>query len=98
MIPNEILSSDLLSLMEKLVFFGICSLGDKNYESFASNRTLGEFFDIDPRRVSEHIASLKKKGFLIVTLKNNNVRLIRVAGKYARKMRAVELKKPPHIN
>ena len=97
MIPREILTSDLLSLIEKGIFLVICTLGDDNYECFASNRTLGDFFGVKPRRVSDHIAALRKKGFLVVTQKKNQVRLIRVAGKYARKMRAAEIKKPAHV-
>ena len=97
MIPREILLSDLLSLIEKGIFLVICSLSDESYECFASNRTLGDYFGVEPRRVSDHIAALRKKGFLIVTQKKNHVRLIRVVGKYARKMRALEMKKPPHF-
>lgn len=82
-IPKEIWLSEQLSLMEKVLFVEIQSL-DNERGCFASNKYLGEFFGIHPRRIAAHIASLKSKGFVFVTITNRNERVIRVVGKYAR--------------
>src|SRR5689334_10544996 len=82
-IPKEIWLSGQLSLMEKVLFVEIHSL-DNERGCFASNRYFAEFFSIHPRRIAAHIASLKAKGFITVTIHNLNERVIRVVGKYAR--------------
>ena len=82
-IPKEIWLSDQLSLIEKVLFVEIRSL-DNEHGCYASNKYLGDFFGIHPRRIAAHIASLKSKGFIFVTITNRNDRVIRVVGKYAR--------------
>jgi hypothetical protein len=82
-IPKEIWLSEQLSLMEKVLFVEIHSL-DNERGCFASNKYFAGFFGIHARRISAHIASLKNKGFITMTIKNQSERVIRVAGKYAR--------------
>lgn len=82
-IPREIWLSSTLSLMEKVLFVEINSL-DNERGCYASNRYFAEFFGISPRQIATHIASLKEKGFITVTIQNQNERVIRAAGKYAR--------------
>src|SRR5947209_9218083 len=81
-IPKEIWLSDQLSLMEKVLFVEIHSL-DNERGCFASNKYFADFFGIHPRRIAAHISSLKSKGFVTVTVRNRNERVIRVNGKYA---------------
>ena len=82
-IPKEIWLSDQLSLMEKVLFVEIQSL-DNERGCFASNRYFAEFFEMSDRQIRTHISSLKRKGYVTMTIKNRNERVIRVAGKYAR--------------
>jgi len=82
-IPKEIWLSDQLSLMEKVLFVEIHSL-DNERGCFASNKYFAEFFGLHPRRIAGHIASLKEKGFVTVTIHNLNERVIHTAGKFAR--------------
>jgi len=82
-IPKEIWLSDQLSLMEKVLFVEIQSL-DNERGCYASNKYLADFFGLHPRRIAAHIASLKSKGFIFVTVHNQNERTIKVVGKYAR--------------
>lgn len=82
-IPKEIWLSDQLSLMEKVLFVEIHSL-DNERGCFASNKYFAEFFGLHPRRIAAHIASLKQKGFITVTIHNLNERVIHAAGKFAR--------------
>lgn len=82
-IPKEIWLSDQLSLMEKVLFVEIQSL-DNERGCFASNKYFSDFFGIHPRRIAAHVASLKAKGFIHVTIHNLNERVINVVGKYAR--------------
>ena len=82
-IPKEIWLSDQLSLMEKVLFVEIHSL-DNERGCFASNKYFAEFFGLHPRRIAGHIASLKEKGFVTVTIRNLNERVIHAAGKFAR--------------
>lgn len=82
-IPKEIWLSDKLSLIEKVLFVEIHSL-DNERGCFASNRHFSEFFAISERRITKHIASLKQKGFITLTMRDHNQRTIRTAGKYAR--------------
>ena len=82
-IPKEIWESHQLSLMEKVLFVEIHSL-DNERGCFASNKYFAEFFSLHPRRIAEHIASLKEKGFVTVTIHNLNERVIHTAGKFAR--------------
>lgn len=78
--------------MEKVLFVEIHSL-DNERGCFASNRYFAEFFGVSTRQVATHIASLRDKGFITVTVENQNERTIRVTGKYAyanaQKMRAL---------
>jgi hypothetical protein len=90
-IPKEIWESRQLSTMEKIVFVEIHSL-DNEHGCYASNRYFAEFFEVSVRQINKYIASLKKKGFITVTVVNLNERTIHAAGKYAR-IRDEELKK-----
>ena len=82
-IPREIWLSEQLSLMEKVLFVEIHSL-DNADGCYASNRYFAEFFAISERQIRTYIGTLKAKGFVFVTIKNRNERVIRVVGKYAR--------------
>src|ERR1700730_18461498 len=82
-IPREIWLSDELSLIEKVLFVEIHSL-DNERGCFASNRYFAEFFSVSPRQIATYVASLKEKGFITVTIHNQNERIIHAAGKYAR--------------
>jgi len=82
-IPREIWLSDELSLMEKVLFVEIHSL-DNERGCYASNRYFAEFFGVSDRQIRNVIASLKTKGFVIVTVANRNERVIRAAGKWRR--------------
>ena len=82
-IPKEIWLSDQLSLIEKVLLVEIHSL-DNERGCYASNRHFAEFFGVSDRQIRTHIASLKHKGFISVSIKNRNERVIRVVGKYAR--------------
>jgi DNA-binding transcriptional ArsR family regulator len=82
-IPKDIWLSRELSLMEKVLFVEIHSL-DNERGCFASNAHFASFFDIHPRRIAAHIASLRDKGYITVVVTNHNDRVIRTAGKYAR--------------
>ena len=82
-ISKEIWLSTQLSLMEKVLFVEIVSL-DNERGCFASNRYFADFFGISDRQIRNVIGSLKTKGFVIVTVRNKNERVIRAAGKYRR--------------
>jgi len=82
-IPKEIWLSSQLSLIEKVLFVEIHSL-DNERGCFASNRHFAEFFGISERQIRTYISSLKNHGFITVTIKNRNERVMRAAGKYAR--------------
>lgn len=82
-IPREIWLSDQLSLMEKVLFVEIHSL-DNERGCFASNKYFAEFFGVGERQIRKYIGTLKEKGFIIVTIKNRNERVMKAAGKYAR--------------
>lgn len=82
-IPKEIWLSPELSLMEKVLFVEIHSL-DNERGCFASNRYFAEFFGVSPRQIATYVASLKEKGFISVTILNQNERTIRAAGKFRR--------------
>src|SRR6185437_10586970 len=82
-ISKEIWLSEQLSLMEKVLFVEIQSLDNKR-GCFASNRYFAEFFSVSPRQIATYVASLKEKGFITVTIQNQNERTIRAAGKFAR--------------
>jgi biotin operon repressor len=69
--------------MEKILFVEIHSL-DNERGCFASNRHFAEFLGISERQIRTYINSLKKKGFISVTIRNRNERVMRAAGKYAR--------------
>lgn len=90
-IPKEIWLSDQLSLMEKVLFVEIHSL-DNEHGCYASNRYFAEFFGISERQIRTYIASLKENGFVTVSIKNRNERVIRVVGKHAW-VRADELRR-----
>src|SRR2546430_15389000 len=82
-IPREVWLSQERSLMEKVLFVEIVSL-DNERGCYASNRYFAEFFGVSPRQISAYIASLKEKGFINVTIQNQNERTIHAAGKYRR--------------
>ncbi len=82
-IPKEVWQSPTLSLMEKVLFVEIHSL-DNERGCFASNRYFADFFGISARQITTHIASLKEKGFIEVTIHDRFQRIIRATGKYRR--------------
>jgi hypothetical protein len=82
-IPREIWESRQLSIMEKVLFQEIHSL-DNERGCYAGNKYFADFFDVSERQIQNVIASLKRKGFIIVTIRNRYERVIRAAGKHAR--------------
>jgi len=82
-ISREIWLSRQLSLMEKVLFVEIHSL-DNERGCFASNRYFANFFDVSDRQIRNVIAGLKSKGFVVVTVRNKNERVIRTAGRWRR--------------
>ena len=82
-IPKEIWLSDKLSLVEKALFVEIHSL-DNERGCFASNEYFALFFSLSTRQIRTHIASLKTKGLISVTVRDRNQRTIRTVGKYRR--------------
>jgi len=82
-IPKEIWISSQLSLIQKVLFVEIHSL-DNERGCYASNRHFAQFFGVSERQIRTHISSLKEKGFVRVSIKNRNERVIRAAGKFAR--------------
>ena len=82
-IPKDIWQSRQLSLMERVLFVEIHSL-DNERGCFASNRHFAEFFGVSERQIRTYIAVLKEKGFISVSIKNRNERVMHAIGKYAR--------------
>jgi hypothetical protein len=82
-IPKEIWLSPELSLMEKVLFVEIHSL-DNERGCFASNRYFADFFGVSPRQIATYVASLKSKGYVTVTIVNQNERTIHAAGRFRR--------------
>src|SRR4249920_1650862 len=82
-IPREVWLSTELSLMEKVLFVEIHSL-DNERGCFASNAYFAEFFGVSDRQIRNVIGGLKSKGFVVVTVRNKNERVIRTAGKWRR--------------
>lgn len=82
-IPKEIWLSPQLSLMEKVLFVEIHSL-DNEHGCYASNRHFAEFFGVSDRQIRTYLGSLKEKGFITITIRNRNDRVIHAAGKFAR--------------
>ena len=82
-IPREIWLSEELSLMEKVLFVEIHSL-DNERGCFASNHYFAKFFDLSDRQIRTYLGSLRDKGFVTITVKNQNDRVIRTAGRYRR--------------
>ena len=82
-IPKEVWLSPTLSLMEKVLFVEIHSL-DNERGCFASNRYFAEFFGVSPRQIATYVSSLREKGFITMTIQNQNERTIHAAGKFRR--------------
>jgi len=82
-IPKEIWLSEQLSLMEKVIFMEIYSL-DNEDGCYASNRHFAEFFKVSERQIRTYIGTLKDKGFISVTIRNRNQRVMHAVGRYAR--------------
>ena len=82
-IPRDIWLSEQLSMMEKVLFVEIHSL-DNARGCYASNGYFAEFFQVSIRQITRYVASLQKHGFITVTVRNRNERVIRTAGKYRR--------------
>lgn len=57
---------------------------DNERGCYASNRYFSGFFHVSERQIQTHIANLKVKGFITVTIKDRYDRIIRAAGKHAR--------------
>src|SRR5262249_1633859 len=66
-----------------VLFVEIHSL-DNEHGCYASNRHFADFFNVSQRQIRTYIASLKEKGFISVTIKNRNDRVMRAVGRYAR--------------
>jgi SOS-response transcriptional repressor LexA len=81
-IPREVWLSEELSLMEKVLFVEIHSL-DNERGCFASNAYFAQFFAMSTRQIATHIAALRTKGYITLTIENHNERTIHVTGKYA---------------
>lgn len=90
-ISREIWLSEQLSLMEKVLFVEIHSL-DNERGCFASNQYFADFFGVSDRQIRNVIAALRDKGFVSVTVRNKNERVISTIGKY-RRVQASELQK-----
>jgi hypothetical protein len=84
LVPKRIILFKQLSREEKAVLIGLRGLELNEHGSFASNRYLSEFFGFSARQAQNHIAALKRKGFIKVTLRKGTHRLIRVKGKWPR--------------
>ena len=69
--------------MEKVLFVEIHSL-DNERGCFAGNEYLARFFAVSARQIRTYIGSLKEKGFISVTIRNRNERVIRTTGRYRR--------------
>ena len=82
-IPRDIWLSGQLSMMEKVLFVEIHSL-DNARGCYASNAYFAEFFKVSIRQITRYVSSLEKHGFITVTVRNRNERVIRTAGKYRR--------------
>ena len=82
-IPREIWLSLELSLMEKVLFVEIHSL-DNERGCYASSRYFAEFFGISERQIRNVIGALNAMGFVSVTVRNKNERVIRTIGRYRR--------------
>jgi hypothetical protein len=82
-IPRDIWLSEQLSIMEKVLFVEIHSL-DNERGCFASNAYFAEFFQVSARQIIRYLASLRKHGFVTVSVRNQNERVIRTAGKFRR--------------
>jgi hypothetical protein len=67
----------------KVLFVEIHSL-DNERGCYASNRYFSAFFHVSERQIQTHIANLKVKGFITVTIKNRYERVMRAAGKHTR--------------
>ena len=67
-IPADIMKIKELSLTEKLFLSEIVNL-DNSHGCFASNKYFSELFQLTPGRCSQIITSLKKKGYVSVSLK-----------------------------
>jgi hypothetical protein len=57
---------------------------DNERGCFASNKYFGVFFGVSDRQIRTYIGTLKAKGFVTVTIKNENERVIRTAGRFRR--------------
>ncbi len=83
-IPKEIWESpSSFRLWKKFCLLKFTVL-DNERGCFASNRHFAEFFGVSERQIRTYINSLKKKGFIGVSIKNRNERVMRAIGKYAR--------------
>lgn len=82
-IPKDIWESSTLSLLEKVLFVEIHSL-DNERGCYASNQYFASFFGVSDRQIRTYLASLKTKGFITVSIRNRNERVMHAAGKYAR--------------
>ena len=82
-IPRDIWLSGQLSMMEKVLFVEIHSL-DNAQGCYASNAYFAEFFQVSIRQIIRYLSSLREHGFITVTVRNKNERVIRTAGKYRR--------------
>ncbi len=82
-IRKEIWLSKDLSLQEKALFVEIQSL-DNERGCFASNKHFAEFLGVSDRQVRTYLNRLEEKGYIRITIKNRNQRVIRARGGYRR--------------
>src|SRR2546425_7990950 len=80
--------------MEKVLFVEIHSL-DNEHGCYASNRYFAEFFNMSTRQIANYVSTLKEKGFITVTVKNQNERVIRTAGEDGRGPDEPKRRPPP---
>lgn len=63
-IPNAILQDKDLTHTQMLLYGYINSLSAKKWYCYATNKTLGEYIHITNSRVSNHLTTLKEKGYI----------------------------------
>lgn len=83
-IPKEVWLSAEMTPTEKMMFIEIYAL-DREFGCVAKNEHFQGIFGLSERQVREYLKRLKDKGLIAVEIKKeNDTRVIRVRGKYAR--------------
>jgi len=86
-IPKHIWESPDLPILAKVLFAEIDSL-DKERGCFASNAYFAKFFGVTDRAIRKHLAVLKERNFIRISMKHGNDRVIEVQWKYSTKARS----------